>query len=99
MKKEGKAGIAIRAVQNALTRMGGKIAEDVQREFSEQREREAKDLYGAFVEAINNRKPSVETVLYVLRQMEFTMLLDRHNKIVAAPADDAAPVLAPGPEK
>lgn len=93
-----KASIAVRAVENVLTRLGGKVAEDVSREFAQQREREAKDLYEAFAEAINNRKPSVETVLYVVKQLEFSVLMDRHIRIVNAPAEDVGPILAKSKE-
>lgn len=91
--KEKKAGIAVRAVENALTRLGGKLVDDVTREFSEQRRREAEDLHNAFVDAINNRKPSIETVLYVIRRLEFSILAKQINGDIS-PAEDAGPVLA-----
>lgn len=86
--KNDKSSLAVRAVGNVLTRLGGKVAEDISKEFHDQRQSEAENLYNAFVEVINNRKPSIETVLYVTRRLEFSVMDRQVNKNLS-PADDA----------
>lgn len=58
-------------------------------EYAHQRNEAAEDLHNAIVEIINERQPSIETVLYVLEALKLN-LLQKKVKLVN-PGEAAAP--------
>lgn len=74
--------VATRAVNNAITRVGRDVAAEVEKEYSNTRNMELESLHDGFIEVIRNQNPSVESVVFVLRQLEHQMLLEHYKKNV-----------------
>lgn len=74
-----------------------KIATEMQEQFAKDRAMAAERLYNAFADAINEQRPSVETVVYVLRQVEHTVITEQRKKVFD-PGREVADIKSPPPE-
>lgn len=86
MDSESKAS---KLVGRALSRVKKAIVEDVYGNFAEARRNDAEALYNAIITVVNVQNPSIETTVYVLRQLEHTLLATENRKVVMAPAEEA----------
>lgn len=81
--------VAVRSVNNVLTRLGRQVASDIEKEYRHARETEIERLHEGFVEVVKNQNPSTEAVIFVLRQFEY-QLLQEHYELNVSPAQEAA---------
>lgn len=58
-------------------------------EYRKQRAKAAEELYGALADVINEKRPSIETLLYVLESLKSSVLRSKGESPPPQPAEEA----------
>lgn len=70
------------------------LAEDtllgiLESKYQDVRANAAEKLHNVIVDAINEQQPSIETVLYVLEMVKYSVVANQKKAVAPAPAEDA----------
>ena len=77
ISKKENSGIAQSLMEKVLGGQIGRLAAEVQAQWTTERNAVGDKLYNGFVSVINENKPSLDTAIWALEQVKLTLLMAR----------------------